>query len=402
MRGAIGSSFLHKEKNMCTTFQEFGFYTVNELYLQFLNNTDKEVMYEPLKGYDRKPFVGILVLINSYNYFIPLTSAKPKHAKWKNRDKGHFLIYRIISKDRVKSAYITKPFSEDKDIQILAPMYKGECGIDNINIISLCNDINTKVFNYKEELKNIKNDIKNSSWKKRRHYLKGENPNYDFIINSFLDLYNYNINSNNKIEPNVTKYSVYIPFFIKREVFEPISFIGSLNRPHKMKNYKGYICLDDSFGIYLDKTLLHKNNSIYKYSNKKKCEFAIEKLFKTHYIFKNINIEFLKKNFGKYLEMYTAKKNDVLFKQNEPHKGIYIITKGSFQLKTFQAYNKLNDLNYILLHSLDNYPGFASKIKKNIIKVKNSLSIVNIITKMIMNMNTVMMHRLSLCLKMLI
>ena len=246
--------------------------------------------------------------------------------------------------------------------------------MDNINIISLCNDINIKDFNYKEELKNIKNDIKNSSWKKRRHYLKGENPNYDFIINSFLDLYNYNINSNNKIEPNVIKYSVYIPFFIKREVFEPISFIGSLNRPHKMKNYKGYICLDDSFGIYLDKTLLHKNNSIYKYSNKKKCEFAIEKLFKTHYIFKNINIEFLKKNFGKYLEMYTAKKNDVLFKQNEPHKGIYIITKGSFQLKTFQAYNKLNDLNYILLHSLDNYPGFASKIKKNIInnKVKSS------------------------------
>ena len=107
---------------MCITFQEFGFYTVNELYLQFLNNTDKEVMYEPLKGYDRKPFVGILVLINSYNYFIPLTSAKPKHAKWKNRDKGHFLIYRTISKDRVKPAYITKPFSKDKDIQILASL----------------------------------------------------------------------------------------------------------------------------------------------------------------------------------------------------------------------------------------------------------------------------------------
>ena len=251
-----------------------------------------------------------------------------------------------------------------------------ECTNDmnEINIISLCNDIKTKDFNFKEELKNIKKDIKNSEWKKRRQYLKEKNPNYDFIIDSFLNLYNYNVNSNNKIVPNVTKYAVNIPFFLKKEVLEPISFIGGLNRPHKMKNYKGYLCLSNSFVIYLDKSLLHKDNSLYKYSNKKKCEVAIEKLFKTHYIFKNINIEFLKTNFGKYLEMYTLKKNDILFKQNEPHKGIYIITKGSFQLKTFQTYNQLNDLNYILLHSLDNYPSFVSEIKNKIInnKVKSS------------------------------
>ena len=246
--------------------------------------------------------------------------------------------------------------------------------MNDINIIALCNDIDTKDFNYQEELKNIKNDIKNSAWKKRKQFLKGENPNYDFIIDSFLNLYNYNISSNNKIVPNVTKYVVHIPFFFKTEILEPISFIGSLNRPHKMKNFKGYLCLSDSFVIYLDKALLQKNNSLYKYSNKKRCEVAIEKLFKTHYIFKNINIEFLKTNFGKYLEMHTLKKNDVLFKQNEPHKGIYIITKGSFQLKTYQTYNQLNDLNYILLHSLDNYPSYVSEIKNKIInnKVKSN------------------------------
>ena len=246
--------------------------------------------------------------------------------------------------------------------------------MNDINIIALCNDIDTKDFNYQEELKNIKNDIKNSAWKKRKQFLKGENPNYDFIIDSFLNLYNYNISSNNKIVPNVTKYVVHIPFFFKTEILEPISFIGSLNRPHKMKNFKGYLCLSDSFVIYLDKALLQKNNSLYKYSNKKRCEVAIEKLFKTHYIFKNINIEFLKTNFGKYLEMHTLKKNDVLFKQNEPHKGVYIITKGSFQLKTYQAYNQLNDLNYILLHSLDSYPSYVSEIKNKIInnKVKSN------------------------------
>ena len=35
---------------------------------------------------------------------------------------------------------------------------------------------------------------------------KEKNPNYDFITNSFLNLYNYN-------DKNVTKYAVYIPFF---------------------------------------------------------------------------------------------------------------------------------------------------------------------------------------------
>ncbi len=31
----------------------------------------------------KSPFLGILVTIDTYSYFIPLTSGKPKHAKWK-------------------------------------------------------------------------------------------------------------------------------------------------------------------------------------------------------------------------------------------------------------------------------------------------------------------------------
>ena len=60
----------------------------------------------------------------------------------------------------------------------------------NINIISLCNDINTINFNYKEELKKIKNNIKKSEWRKEKHKLKNENTNYDIMINSFFELYN--------------------------------------------------------------------------------------------------------------------------------------------------------------------------------------------------------------------
>ena len=53
----------------------------------------------------------------------------------------------------------------------------------------------------------------------------------------------------------------------------------------------------------------------------------------------------------------------ILFKQDEPHKGIYIITKGLFQIKSIKSYNELNNLNFILLHSLDNFPQYITNIK---------------------------------------
>ena len=130
-----------------------------------------------------------------------------------------------------------------------------------------------------------------------------------------------------------------------------------------MKNYKGYICLNQCFVIYLDKNSLNQNRLIYKLSNQTTCDIIMEKLIKSHYIFKHMNQEFLKNNFAKYLERITLKKNDILFRQNEPYKGIYIITKGSFELKTNRTYNELNDLNFTILHSLDSYPQYVNNIK---------------------------------------
>lgn len=245
---------------------------------------------------------------------------------------------------------------------------------NDINIISLCNDINTINFNYKEELKKIKNNIKKSEWRKQKHKLKNENTNYDIMINSFFELYNHNINVNANFLPNETKYSVLIPLFIKKRILEPISFIGDLNKPQKLKNYIGYICLNQCFVVYLDKKSLNQNRLIYKLSNQTKCDIIMEKLFKSHYIFKNMNVEFLRNNFAKYLEMITLKKNDILFRQNEPNKGIYIITKGSFELKTKRTYNELNDLNFIILHSLDSYPQYVNNIKNDHINNNKSYS----------------------------
>ena len=55
---------------------KYGFYTVNPDYLEYLNQRDSEVYYNPSYRNSIKPFVGIIVGIENYNYFIPISSAK--------------------------------------------------------------------------------------------------------------------------------------------------------------------------------------------------------------------------------------------------------------------------------------------------------------------------------------
>lgn len=71
------------------------FYTIDTSYIQELHNVDPEVFYESF-NYDNKPYIGIVVLNGKYNYFIPLTSAKPRHLKWRNTSKFNYIIYELL------------------------------------------------------------------------------------------------------------------------------------------------------------------------------------------------------------------------------------------------------------------------------------------------------------------
>ena len=87
---------------------DYGFYTVNLDYLKYLNSIDSEVYYNSSYQNAMKPFVGIIVGIENYHYFIPLSSAKEKHKKWKNVSDEHFLIYEVINNSLVKDSGIYK------------------------------------------------------------------------------------------------------------------------------------------------------------------------------------------------------------------------------------------------------------------------------------------------------
>ena len=79
--GIFPSLFCKGYIDMTICFDNFGFYNIDIDYLKYLHDIDPEVQFDADKLYDRKPFLGILVVIGEYNYFLPLTSSKPKHSK---------------------------------------------------------------------------------------------------------------------------------------------------------------------------------------------------------------------------------------------------------------------------------------------------------------------------------
>ena len=62
----------------------FSFYTVSTDYCDFLRRFDHCVPYTMDKKSIR-PFVGIVLNVNGFNYYAPLTSPKPKHITMKNQ-----------------------------------------------------------------------------------------------------------------------------------------------------------------------------------------------------------------------------------------------------------------------------------------------------------------------------
>ena len=107
---------------MDVKFKEFGLYNVDVPYLRYLNQIDSEVQFSESKDYEQKPFLGIIVLIDSYSYFIPLTSGKHKHSKWKNVGAAHYLVYEQVKKTELRRNDVSKSVSDTDALKIFAAL----------------------------------------------------------------------------------------------------------------------------------------------------------------------------------------------------------------------------------------------------------------------------------------
>lgn len=97
---------------------KIGLYTIDLNYLKALRDADTEVFYS--KNYESKPFVGIIVTKDNYNYFVPLTSAKPKHLHWANVSDRHVLVYEEANPKHIRSGWIYKDMGNGKVKHLLS------------------------------------------------------------------------------------------------------------------------------------------------------------------------------------------------------------------------------------------------------------------------------------------
>lgn len=116
------------------------FINVDIEYLKALHGLCSEVRYRE-KGYDNKPFIGVLISKEDRNYVIPLSSAKDKHKTWKNAEHERYLIYEIANKSVMGPNDIWVEETEDKvkhilsvlDIKKMIPVKEGVYQKINLN-----------------------------------------------------------------------------------------------------------------------------------------------------------------------------------------------------------------------------------------------------------------------------
>lgn len=125
---------------MFTLEGKLTFINIDQNYLKKLYDACSEVYYKA-RGYENKPYIGILINKEDRKYVIPLSSAKEKHKSWKNVDKECYLIYEIAKKSCMRKDDIWVAEDQDNvkhilsvmDIKKMIPIVDGVYSRVNIN-----------------------------------------------------------------------------------------------------------------------------------------------------------------------------------------------------------------------------------------------------------------------------
>ena len=72
--------------------EELLFYTVDKNYIQYLSKFESHISYNKDEIGHSRPYLGIVLKIKKYNYFVPLYSYKEHYKKYKN-NSSFFFIY---------------------------------------------------------------------------------------------------------------------------------------------------------------------------------------------------------------------------------------------------------------------------------------------------------------------
>ena len=208
-------------------------------------------------------------------------------------------------------------------------------------------------FNFKNELQLIKSEINNSKWNTNKNN-----------IDDYLSLLNFSfLEGKINFLSKEMKFPVILPYYVKDEILFENSFIGTLLKNKGIKEFYSYICTKKTDVLYIDKSLIAPGSKLINIYEKRFNYPLIEDIIKKNLIFKNANIDYLIKNYGKYFSLIKIKKGEMLISQGRPHEGVFFINKGVFELKTRKSYIELQELIFSLRDSLDSFTNYISDIK---------------------------------------
>ena len=223
----------------------------------------------------------------------------------------------------------------------------------NLNTSNFLKENNIYFYDLEEIIQVIKKNIQNSNWK--------SNPNK---IENFFELYNPEylrpaVKNNINAVFRKAKFPIDLPYFIYDKNMENISFIGELNKPKGIKTFSSFVCIGECDVFYVELKKLNESdpkNNIYNLLNNSKTDIILEKIYKSFFIFKDLNFDLLSKSYSKYFRKVVLNKNQILIEQDKLYEGVFFIIKGEYEVKTLKSYNELENFKFQLLHSIDNYP----------------------------------------------
>ena len=105
---------------MAPFFSDFGLYTVDVSYLEYLHSVDDEVEFDERGNYERKPFLGVFMPASEHSYLIPMTSAKSHHADDDLVGETNFLIYKSVRNRSRNKNKVYKTLDDGSLINILS------------------------------------------------------------------------------------------------------------------------------------------------------------------------------------------------------------------------------------------------------------------------------------------
>jgi protein AbiQ len=81
------------KENKKIKLRKLNFYIIDDNYINYLSQFEKHIAYNKN---EKRPYIGVVIIVEEHYYFAPLFSPKPKHKNYKD----NLSFFRILSKTK--------------------------------------------------------------------------------------------------------------------------------------------------------------------------------------------------------------------------------------------------------------------------------------------------------------